>query len=391
MNNSVMRCVAILLLMPLFLTFSTLSAQENDTHKFTITGQVIQVSEAEPVAFANVGVIGTYLGTATTAEGIFSMAIDSMFIEYDVMVSAIGYESKKVALRTLIETPKVMLEPTSYEISTVNVEAKSAILFGQLRKAVQHIEENYATNAFNYDFKLHTTITSDNNVVDKQTIGFLYDATGYLRENYAKGYDHVNYKFRYSHQNTERIPFDGGLTVMDDMLMGDVVRFSGNVLDTAHFKDYQLSLVRMTNFNNDSVYVIAYKNIAPTVSTTRVAHITSYEGEIYVRSTDFAVVRSTIDVKARLLSRHGVSMIEPNKRSPYGKKLNLKLTTSYKEENGQMYISSIHMNKQYISQNNNTVKVVADFTVEDFMQNKLKKVKGRDYYNGTSDNVLKFK
>lgn len=391
MNNSVMRCVSILLLMPLFLTFTTLSAQENNTPKFTVNGQILQISGEEPVAFANVGVIGTYLGTATSEEGTYSLTIDSMFIDYDVMISAIGYESKQVSLRSLIENSEVMLEPTSYEISTVNVEAKSAVLFGYLRKAVQHINENYAAKPYNYEFKLQTKIASQAEATTKQAVGYLYDETGYQRENYAAAFKHVNYNFRYSRQNTERIPFDGGLTVMDDILLGDVVRFSGNVLDTTHFEDYQLSLVRMTNFNNDSVYVIGFKNVSPKASTTRVAHVSSYEGEVFVRSKDFAVVRSSLIVKADRTSRHGVAMVEADKRSPYGKKLNLKLTTSYKEEQGQMYISSIHMNKQFINQKNKPVKVVADFTVEDFRQNKLKKIVGRDYYNSAPDNVLKFK
>ena len=391
MSNSVMRCVSILLLMPLYLTFSTLSAQENDPLKMAVAGAVFQDTDGQPVAFANVGVIGTFLGTATSEEGTFNLAIDSIFMDYDVMVSAIGYESKQIPLRTLIETQKVVLAPTSYEISMVNVEAKSAILFGYLRKAVQQIEANYAADRYNYVFRMQTTIDSDGQSVKKQSVGLLYDATGYQRESYAHGYEHVNYNYRYAHQNTERIPFDGGLTVMDDILLGDVVRFSGNVLDTAHFTDYQLSLVRMTNFNNDSVYVIAYKNVAPTVSTTRIAHVSSYEGEIYLRATDYAVVRSTMVVEAKRVSRHGISMIEADTRSPYGRELALKLTTSYKEEKGQMFISSIHMKKQYINPKNTTVKVATDFTVEEFRQSKVKTVKGRDYYNSSPDNVLKFK
>lgn len=390
MNNFVMKCVVMLLFMPLLLSFQTLSAQDDETPKIKIKGTLVSVKDDSPIAFANVGVVGTYLGTSSDAKGNFTLEVDSLFLSYDVQISTIGYHSAQFALKELFSQPKVSLEATSYEISTVNVEAKSAVLVGYLRKAVHNIPSNYIMGDYNYKFKFKSDVSGNGETRSREALGVTYDAVGYERENYADGYNHVNYVINYSHKNFDQIPLSEGLTEMDDLLAGDVVRFAGNVLDTSHFSSYILNLVSITEYNNDSVYVISYKNTQPSAASTRVAHVTSYEGEIFVRKRDFAIIRNTLNVDASLLSRHGISYVEANKLTPFGKNVRYTLTTSYKEDNGKLLLSSVHLKQSYTAKSSGTVQVDSNLTIMDCKQQKVKKITRRDYFDGASDNALKF-
>lgn len=390
MNNFVMKCVAMLLFMPLMLSLQTVSAQDEEAPKVMIKGTLVNAKDSSPIQFANIGVVGTFLGTASDVNGNFLLEVDSLFLTYDVKVSTIGFHSNQVALKTLIAHPTLTLEPTAYEISAVNVEAKSAVLVGYLRKAVRNMTSNYISGAYNYDFKLKSDVHSNGETRTREILGQTYDAVGYQRESYADGFSHVNYAFKYSHKNFDQIPLSEGLTDMDDLLAGDIVRFSGNVLDTAHFSSYILNLVSITEYNNDSVYVIGYKNISPTSANTRVAHVTSYQGEIFVRKRDFVIIKNTLNVEAKLLSRHGNTYVEANETSPYGQNLSYTLTTSYKEDNGKVLLSSVHLKKNFNSKDKAVVEVESNLTIMDCKQQKVKKITKRDYFDGAIDNALKF-
>ena len=75
----------------------------------------------EPIAFANLGVLGTVLGVASDIDGQFELIIPERCISHVLKVSAIGYGSKECKVYDVKDKGKVeiLLQPTTYGIKTV--------------------------------------------------------------------------------------------------------------------------------------------------------------------------------------------------------------------------------------------------------------------------------
>ena len=78
----------------LFMAMSfTLCSQTQDSCTFVVTGKVIDQSTQLPLAFANVLIEGTTIGTMTDEEGQFEIS-DLCEKEYDLVFSYLGYKNK---------------------------------------------------------------------------------------------------------------------------------------------------------------------------------------------------------------------------------------------------------------------------------------------------------
>ena len=101
----------------LFFGYFTLQAQE-------MRGIVVDSTDGMPVAYTNIGIAGADIGTVSKENGEFSLAIETEFAKDTVLFSAIGYESRKVAiseLRANVQTKVLMLRKT-YELAEVCVK-----------------------------------------------------------------------------------------------------------------------------------------------------------------------------------------------------------------------------------------------------------------------------
>jgi TonB-linked SusC/RagA family outer membrane protein len=88
---------------------------------YTISGQVLDAANDEPLPGANVQVVGTNFGTATTADGRFSFDARLTPGDYRVRVSFVGYESTTQSVQ-LGEQEEVTLDPVRLNLSAARVD-----------------------------------------------------------------------------------------------------------------------------------------------------------------------------------------------------------------------------------------------------------------------------
>lgn len=336
----------LLLLILLFGWVGMVNAQ--DDSRITIKGIVTDETTGEPVAFVNLGVLGTLAGVASDMDGNFELVLPEKYTTYTIRVSAVGYRPYEVKVRELQgnENVKIALSPVSYGIGVVDIYAESLVYKKMLKNAVEKIGKNYIARPYNYEGYFNYTILADGTVESsKEAIVLLYDRKGYERSDVEKAFRDINYRFTEVRRDREMRSVLDGLTYFDDIVTADIVRNTRNIMDIANSRDYKLKNKGRLLYENDSVQVIGYEVTNPTISTTGDAAVTKYSGEIYINLKDDAVLKNVVYVSAKDFNRLGRNLISVN-----GKKFSdVKMTfvTNYKKLNGVYFLSGINIQYSY--------------------------------------------
>lgn len=103
-----------------FLSPLLVQAQED----LVLTGKVIDQKEATTLAYVNIGIIGTNLGTISTANGTFELYLKTNTNEEKIVrFSYLGYESKDytIASLRLLNGQAIKLNKTGITLKTIEV------------------------------------------------------------------------------------------------------------------------------------------------------------------------------------------------------------------------------------------------------------------------------
>lgn len=69
--------------------------------QYTLTGKVVSQKSQEPIAFANIGIINTSVGTCGYEDGTFKLIVPKHMVDQKITFSAIGYTSSELKIDTL--------------------------------------------------------------------------------------------------------------------------------------------------------------------------------------------------------------------------------------------------------------------------------------------------
>ncbi len=355
-----MKNLALVLVAVLFFSFvATAQEQDNEPQKIIrIVGKITNKKTGEPIPFTNVGVVGSYIGAASNLDGVFEFKIPEKYKKRKLEASAVGFStfSKTVEECITSDTLKIMLSPQNYKIKEVNVEAVSLVLQKRIKDAVKHIPDNYVQTPFNYD-AYYRSEKYENNALKKlrEAAIRIYDGKGYERAAAYKVFKERGYKFLQVRKNFQTISLADGASYLDELLEMDIVRGRGNILNVNHINFYDLKLDKITEYENDSIWVISYKSKYPTLSTTGDYYATSYSGKIYIKIKDFAIVKNETQVVASNFSPQGRSFYVSEKRQkwqPMSVKYNF--TVIYKKHNDKYYLSYVNCNREHQLRNKST-------------------------------------
>ena len=258
-----------------------------------ISGKVVNAENNQPVEFANLGVIGTYLGTASDFNGEFSLSVSDEFSDFKVQISAVGYRPKELSVNELqLLTPvTIKLLPQAYGIGQVDIKAESKRLYGIVKSASNMISDNYLKS---YSAKVYFEQIHKTSQKTEAAINFT-DAKGYGERSYSAAFENRNYKVEEVRRNFEVVPLQNGLIHVQDIIDFDIVRVRGNVLDVDVVDQFKLDLKEEIEINGDSVWVIAFEMEKPDIVSTGDARIKSYKGLLYVSQKDQVVLRAEIN------------------------------------------------------------------------------------------------
>lgn len=357
-----------------------------DDGKILIKGTIIDETTKEPVAFANMGLLGTVAGVASDMDGKFELSVPDKYATYVLRVSAVGYAPYEIKAYEAREKGEftIFLKPVAYGIGEVDVYAESLVYKRMLEKVVANITKNYISNPYNYQgyFKYEL---SENNVTGdtKEAVVTVYDAKGYKRSDVETAFKELNYNFSQVRRNhAVRSVFDG-LNYFDDILTADIVRNTRNVLDLANARDYKLKNKGRLMYEGDSVQVIGYEVAKPELSTSGDASVVKYSGEIYINLKDFAVLKNVQRIASKNFNILGRNLVPVNETEKSG--VGMIITTNYKKLKSVYFLSGVTMEYTY-NEAGKEIKGEMQYVTTKVNMTSPEAIKGRRYYEDLKAN-----
>jgi hypothetical protein len=159
----------------LFATTACLHAQ----NLLEINGRVVESGGNTPVAFANIHVKNTGIGTAANPEGEFQLRTSHAVTDSMLIISCLGYNSAQITIRDIDAKKQlvVTLKPSVETLKTIEVTPLDAS--GIVRMAIENIFENYRAEPHRLDAFYRTTMH------DNQSVTRLLEAAVHITD--AKG------------------------------------------------------------------------------------------------------------------------------------------------------------------------------------------------------------
>ena len=353
--------------------------------RVTVKGTVIDSHTGGPVAFANLGLLGTVAGTASDIDGIFELTVPDKYSTHVIRVTAVGYANMEFKVYEGAGKPdlKIRLKPVTYGMGEVDVYGQLLVYKKMLRNVVSSISKNYISKPYNYQgyFK-YTTQRGDEEKV-KEAIVTVYDAEGYHRDNVAAAFKALHYNFSEVRRSQEPASVWDGLTYFDDVLTADIVRNTRNVLDIVNARDYKLKSKGKLLYEGDSVQVIGYEGLKPSISTAGDPSVQSYHGEIYINLKDMAVLKNVAYLTSRDFNALGRNLVTVEEQPK--KDVKMTITTTYKKLNSVYFLSGVNIEYAY-EEAGIPVKGEAQFITTRLNVNTPTPIEGRTYYEDRKTN-----
>ncbi len=244
-------CVALFVL--LLGAFPAQGQQQDGT--YTVSGTIRDSRTHKPVELAYVGLWGTRTGTATNADGFFSLLIRASPQAQTLHISHLGYGSRRLPLegRTVRDTV-IYLTEIPKQLGTVTViDADARAL---VERAISRIGENYndhssLTTGFYRETvqkRNHFTVVSEA-VVDIFKTGYL-DPGDSDRARVVKGRSLVSAHRR----DTLGVKLLGGPVLM---VHADMVKNRSDVLDPRQLDQYRFRMEHPAEIDQRMHYVVS--------------------------------------------------------------------------------------------------------------------------------------
>jgi hypothetical protein len=261
-----------------------------------IKGRIVDAETNKPVEFANIGVVGTYLGTASDFDGYYHLTVGEEFVNFKVQISAVGYKPKEFTVDELnvLSGESIKLFSQTYGLQAVDIKADSKRLYGIIKTAANIIEDIYEKS---YSSNAYMEQTMNGNKTE--AVIYYSDKHGYGNRSLASAYESRGFNIEEVRRDFDVSPIKKGMIYANDLLGFDIVRQRGNVLDVAFVDDYELKLAEETIIGGDSVWVINYKLNNPDVAKTGDAYCKAYSGVIVIRQNDYSIVSNELEYTSK--------------------------------------------------------------------------------------------
>lgn len=126
-----------------------------------LTGTVLDKTSNKPIPFVNITIPGTYYGTITNNDGVFSIRIPSSYSSKLLVLSCVGFQSDTIPITRVYPEITLHLQEKINELSEVVVMPED-VLRSLLRRAYEKIPKNYAADPVYYEGFYRETLKDDN-------------------------------------------------------------------------------------------------------------------------------------------------------------------------------------------------------------------------------------
>ncbi|SMO38469.1 CarboxypepD_reg-like domain-containing protein [Saccharicrinis carchari] len=349
---------------------------------FTVNGTVVDAETGLAVEFANIGVEGTYLGTASDANGNFEIALSRALFDNKVSISAVGYQTKtyQVSKWNGKHSVIIQLAPVNYGISEVNIEAQSKVGYGILRNASSLITQNYLNEPYSYRCYMRTNTKQGGEIVKDEALFIMTDNKGYGERSFSDAFENIHYRIKENNPHKPTLLLEEGMTSIDNLIAQDILRNPGNILSVEAINEFDVQVQGQDVLGNDSVWIIAYTCKNPTIQNAGDPDLITYKGTIWIAFDNYQVLKNSFTAIRKGAFRHGNSFYKVQQNADT---LTYKVETTYKSNKGRYVLNSIAYKQVHAIDKNKSVylKVVQVEAPET-------SITDRQYFNGEDKNPV---
>lgn len=345
----------------------------------TIKGKVINSITNEPVSYTNIGLEGTYYGTASNSEGNFELKIPEEMVSKNIYFSAVGFVNKNFPVQTLFEKEfnVIKIDPQSYDIDDIDVAAQSKVLIRILTMASENIPYNFVAGPFNLSctYTNNKTINDTTTVIEKADI-LIYDQTGYSNPSKLDAYQNVKYSLK-KEEWKDDYRFSSGTTNMDELLELDWVRAEFSVLNPEILNGFHLELESEKEINGKACWIISFSQEKPTLAGSGDFYALSFNGKITVAKDDYSVLKITGNLQSPKNNPQGKSLAIGKSSSDFPKNISSTFSVEYINLKPEL----ITLNKEY-DYSGNKIKENISLKINKVQTTNLTLLDTREYFTG---------
>lgn len=368
MNKYLIILLALIFGNPVFAQTETRIAQ-------SIKGKVINEITNEAVAYTNIGIEGTFYGTASDADGNFELKIPEEMVNKLIFFSALSYKNDTFPVRELFarEYNIIKLEPLTYDIEDVDVAAQSRVLIRILRMAHENTPYNFLGGPFNLAcvFENEKTIDDTLKVTDKAEV-LIFDRNGYRQPSKTDAFKTRKYKLK---KEESDYSFATGITNFDELLGLDWVRSATSVLNPALLGTFELGLENETDVDGKQVWIISFSQEEPTLAGSQDFHATEFSGKITIAKEDYTVLNIEGSAKSEKHNRQGKFLAVGNSSENYFENVTYDFSITYSKLKPDLFI----LNKKY-KVNGQNVEEKSQLLVNQVQMANVKEITSRNYF-----------
>jgi hypothetical protein len=253
-----------------------------DTAFRTFTGKVVDRASKKPIAFANVYLIGSSLGTVTNAEGEFVLKVPVTELNRRIGISNLGYKNLIINFADLKDKENVIrLDLAATPLEQVVIRSDDPVEL--LKMAYRRINENFNTDPeMQVGFYRETVKQNRSYVAVAEAVLDVYKSP----YNSVMDYDRVKiFRGRKSEDvkkmDTLMFKLQGGPRTS---FLLDVVKNPGEILSEEYFDKYNFKFTGFATIDGRDNYVIEFDQ-------KQGVEIPLYKGTIYLDTKNMAFSR----------------------------------------------------------------------------------------------------
>ncbi|GGK24987.1 hypothetical protein GCM10007962_19060 [Yeosuana aromativorans] len=305
-------------------TVNSDQTQSNNEFK----GIVLDSKTRTPLAYADININGTHIGTITNNEGEFLLKVPIVYMDKNIVVSILGYEKKEINISELKkDNNKILLDVSLTELSSINVYgAKNAEAL--VRATLNRKNENYYNeHAVMTAFYRETIKKRNRNASLSEAIIQINKQPYYNLKNDEISLIKSRKSTDYSRLDTLAIKLQGGPF---SALYTDMVKYPEYIFDINNLSQYVFSFDTSTQINNRPVYVVNFKQSINNKQPL-------YYGKLYIDSETLALTSAVfnLNVEDKQLSSELFVRKKPRKVIVYPTEASYRV--DYRTKNGKWY------------------------------------------------------
>jgi len=296
-----------------------------------IAGKIVNARTGKPLAYASVSLKNKGLGVVSNKEGSFVLNLPASFKADTLVVSHLGFFLEEFPVNAFKSFKLINLREKVISLPEILIRTANARML--VKKAIRNIDKNYDRKSFRMR-AFYREAVAQNKKIQSYTEALL-DIYKRARRPGLFGDQISLLKNRHYTDHTLidslQIKLKGGLAAI---LQLDIIRNRPSFLELSGLDDYDFAMQNMTLLDGCLAYVVHFQ-------PKKELHGPGFEGELYINSENFAIVRAHFSYSKKSLKSLKKSFVAKRSKQIQSNPVQVEYTVGYQSVDGKYYIKHV--------------------------------------------------